>query len=192
MLEFVQNPQSLRDGTTYNFLKDFSLPLFALAWGVYSYWRQNRKKLSLRQVGDQSSDRIVLVDGCIPSYAVEMAITNDSPNATIVIAYYDIEVPWNEPNIEPLDDPKDLDKAQEYYSPRGFEKSVPREKVLNHRRYQNGKLTAGEAFRGHFLAKGEIPIPRDLRANEIGYVEAKFVVQDTTGKQYKSLVHLHF
>jgi hypothetical protein len=195
MLVLSQDVTTLSDGTVYKLLKDFSLPLLALIWGVYTYWRQSRKKLSIRQVGHQYSDRIVSVEVCMTSLAVEMAITNDSPQASIVIAYYDVELPWNEPNLDPLDDPENLDlkKPLGYYSPPGFGLQVDRDRVLNHRRYQNGKLAAGEAIRGHFLAKGEMQIPTDLTTNNSnGYIDAVFVVQDTTGKEYKTPIHLYF
>lgn len=196
MFVLWQEATHLSDGTVYKLLKDFSLPVLALIWAVYSYWRQTRKKLSIRQVGHQYSDRIISVEGCMTSFAVEMAITNDSPQASIVIAYYDIELPWNEPNLNPLDDPRDLDSDElvEYYSPPGWlGLQVDRDRVLNHRRFQNGKLAAGEAIRGHFLTKGEMQIPTDLRTNNLdGYIDAVFIVQDTTGKEYKAPICLHF
>jgi hypothetical protein len=193
-----QATEKLTDGVVYNLLKDFSLPLLAIIWAVYSYLKQNRKKLSIRQLGDQYSNSITSQEGSRTSYSVEVAITNDSPQAPIVIAWYDIELPWNEASLDPLPDPKDSDKPLDFYSytTPAFSIQLDRENVLNHRRYQSGKLAPGEGFRGYFLAKGDMPIPNDLAIYEKDrcdrFIEAKFVVKDTTGREYKSPIHLHY
>jgi hypothetical protein len=188
-----QNKPTLTDSITYNFLKDFSLPLLAIIWAVYTYYRQTNRKLFIRQVGDQYSDRIESAPDARTSYSVEVAITNDSAQAAIVIAYYDIEVPWNEPNLDPLMDPRSTDPPKEFYTIHCFNMQVSREDVLNHRRFQNGKLMPGDTFRGYFLAKGDNPIPDDLRRDSNQrWIEAKFVIQDTKGREYRSPIYLHF
>jgi len=193
MLALQESKQPLTQGVAYNLLKDFSLPLLAIIWGIYSYLRQSRRKLSIRQVGDQYSDRIDSPHGAMTSYSVEVAITNDSPQATIVIAYFDIELPWNEPNLSPHFDPRQLDPPKEFNTVGSFNVQVDRDAVLNHRRYQNGRLAPGDVFRGYFLAKGDNPIPDDLKSSDGNrWIEAKFVVQDTTGREYRSPVHLHY
>jgi hypothetical protein len=109
-----------------------------------------------------------------------------------VIAYYELVLPWKDDDLDPLFDPRDLDPPSEFYEIHPESIHVPRDKVLNHRRYQNGKLSPGEAFRGSFLAKGGSPIPQDLRRKEP--VEVRFIVEDTKGKQYRSdpmYLHLH-
>lgn len=188
----VQTTEKLSDGVVYNLLKDFSLPLLAIIWAVYSYLRQNRKIISIRQVGDQYSDRIESSPDLLTTYSVQVAITNDSPQANIVIAYYDIEPPWNEPNLEPAFDPKEADPPRDFYSVGKYAIQVHRDEVLNHRRFHQGKLSPGDAFRGWFIAKGENPIPDDLKGISNRCIDANFVVQDTTGREYKSTVHLHF
>jgi hypothetical protein len=183
----------LSNSIVYKLLKDFSLPLLAIVWAIYTWLRQNRRKLSIRQVGDQYSDRIDSSLNCLTTYSVEVAITNDSPQRTIAIAYYDIELPWNEPNLEPLFDPRELDPPKDFYTIHNFGKTqVDRDKVLNHRRYQYGKLSPGEAYRGCFLAKGESPLPDDISNGSDRFIQATFVVQDTTGKKYKAPIYLHF
>ncbi len=124
--------------------------------------------------------------------SIEVVIANDSPRANIVIAYYDLELPWKDDTLEPIFDPGELDPPSDLYEIHPEPIQVSREKVLNHRRYQDGKLGSGEAFRGHFLAKGESPIPEDLRGTE--RVEVRFIVEDTRRKQYRSApmyLHLH-
>jgi len=51
----------------------------------------------------------------------------------------------------------------EFYTIHSINMQVSREEVLNHRRFQNGKLMPGDTFRGYFLAKGDNPIPDDLK-----------------------------
>ncbi len=43
----------------YAVLKDFSLPLAALIWAVFSWYRDNKRVLSIRQVGHEYSERVV-------------------------------------------------------------------------------------------------------------------------------------
>jgi hypothetical protein len=141
--------------TPYTILKDFSLPLVALIWAVYSWYQDNRRVLSIRQVGDAYSERVADTSTGITTFSVEVVVTNDSPRANIVIAYYDLELPWKDDDFDPLFDPGELDPPSEFYKIHPESIQVERDKVLNHRRYQNGKLEPGEAFRGHFLKRRE-------------------------------------
>ncbi len=178
--------------SVYTVLRDFALPLVAVFWAVWSWYLDNHRVLSIRQVGDSFSDRIAGAPDSLTTFSIEVAITNDSPRANIVIAYYDLELPWKDDDLNPLFDPADLDPPSGFYQIHPESIHVPRDKVLNHRRYQNGKLGPGEAFRGSFLAKGGSPIPEDLRRKEP--VEVRFMVQDTKGRQYRSgamYLHLH-
>ena len=178
--------------TLCTILKSFSLPLAALIWAVYSWHRDNKRVLSIRQVGDSFSDRIAGAPDSLTPFSIEVAITNDSPRANIVIAYYELVLPWKDDDLDPLFDPHDLDPPAEFYQIHPESIHVPRDKVLNHRRYQNGKLSPGEAFRGNFLAKIGSTIPEGLRRKEP--VEVRFIVEDTKGKQYRSdpvYLHLH-
>jgi hypothetical protein len=151
-----------------------------------------KRVLSIRQLGDSFSDRVAGVPNGLTTFSIEVAITNDSPRANIVIAYYDLVLPWKDDDLELLFDPGELDPPSGFYQIHPESIQVSRDKVLNHRRYQNGKLGPGEAFRGHFLAKGGSPIPEDLRSTEC--VEVRFVVEDTRRNQYRSgpmYLHLH-
>jgi hypothetical protein len=182
----------LTDTLVYRLLKDFSLPLLAIIWAIYSYLRQHRRKLSIRQVGDEFKDSIAYSEQARTSYSIEVATTNDSPQTPIVIAWYSIELPWNEPDLEPVPDPKDTNDPKEFYIAPGKGVILHRDNVLNHRRYQNGRLGPGEAFRGFFLATGESSISSDLMSRERPFIKANFVVQDTTGREYKSPIFLRY
>jgi len=169
----------------YTMLKDFSLPLAALIWAIYSWRRDNKRVLSIRQVGSSITDRVTNVDGSFSTFSIEVAITNDSPRANIVVAYYDLELPWKDDELDPLWDPRELYPPSDSYEvPFPVPHKVPRDSVLNHRRYQNGKLAPGEAFRGYFLARGSKSVPKDLVAQR--EIETRFIVQDTRGRRYRS------
>lgn len=168
----------------YSWLKDVWLPVTALIWGGWTYYRQNLRRLSIRQVGGSVTDRVTRVNDTVTTFQVEVAITNDSPHATVVIAYYHLELPWNDPQFEPLPDPVPRD----VYKMPGSSLEWQREWVINHRRYQFGKLEPGDCFQGLFLARGLNPLPRDLVAKS--GIEIQFVVQDTRGKMYKRPVTL--
>ena len=171
----------------YTMLKDFGLPIAVLTWAVLSHLRQSRKRLSIRQVGCSVTDTVTQQDGRT-LFQFEVVLTNDSPHATIVIAYYDLKFPWNDPDFEPLLDPMENAPPSNVYSIYGRSIHFDREYVINHRRYQFGKLAPGDAIRGFFLAKGLQPIPSDLLSvkKELRCIEAPFIVEDTAGKQYKS------
>jgi hypothetical protein len=182
---------------TYTVLKDFGLPVALLLWGILAYLQQNRRKLSIRQVGTSVTDTVRPFGGERTAIMVELVITNDSPHATVVIAYFDLKLPWNEPELEPLPDPWDAWPRSEAYSVPGFATfEIPRDNVLNHRRYQYGKLAPGESIRGFFLATGVNSIPDDLRSvqERLRCIEGYFVIQDTTGKEYRSKqpIQLHY
>jgi hypothetical protein len=181
-------------GAAYTWLKDIWLPVAALIWGVLAFWRQNRRKLSIRQVGSSITDRVTNFGDLQTLFSIEVAITNESPTANIVIAYYDLELPWKETELEPFFDPAELDHPTTHYNKPGTSIQIPRENVLNHRRYQNGKLTPGDSLRGFFLAKGASLIPPDLIPSDaLTPIDVTFVIEDTTGKQYRSKpVHLFY
>jgi hypothetical protein len=176
----------------YEWLKDIWLPAAALIWGLLAYWRQNRRRLTVSQIGDMRLAKIVRKDGFNTAYCVEIIIINESPHANIVIDYYDLKLPWNEPELRPLPDPIDASPPSNSYQTPGLI-TFERDEVLNHRRYQHGKLEPGDAFRGYFLATGSKPVPTDLITKTRGdHIKAEFIVQDTIGKKYKTQIALYF
>ena len=90
----------------YTVLKDFGLPLAVFGWGLLSSFQQNHRRLSIRQVGSSVTDTVAHSSDTSTVFTFELVITNDSPHATIVIAYFDLDLPWHE-DIDPLSDPKD-------------------------------------------------------------------------------------
>ncbi len=118
------------------------------------------------------------------TFALQVVVTNDSPRANIVIAKYGIKPPWNDTEIEPLDDPEESSPPRNRYTVYGSYIDFPRDSAINHRRYQNGKLQPGDSIRGMFVAKGIQPIPADLRSRTNEGIEVEFTVTDTKGKRY--------
>jgi hypothetical protein len=176
----------------YTILKDFAVPLTALAWGILIWWRDNRRVLSIDQIGSSITSCISEVEGqYTTTFALdEIIITNDSPKANIVIARYDVKPPWADLEIEALPDPKEGSPASERYTVYGSDIDHPREWVINHRRFQYGKLTPGDTIRGTFLARGKASIPKDLWQQRENGVEVEFVVTDTKRNTYRQKVVL--
>ena len=50
------------------------------------------------------------------AFAMQMVITNGSPKASIVVATFEIKPPWNDPEIEALDDPKESSPPRDRYT----------------------------------------------------------------------------
>jgi hypothetical protein len=181
----------------YTIFKDFGLPIAVLTWSVLwsvlSFYRLNRRKLSIRQVGSSITDKVSRHES-VTEFRIEMVITNDSPHATIAIAYYDLALPWNEPQLRPLDDPRELVPPGDLYNEYHSGTKTHRDYVLNHRRYQYGTLAPGDVIRGFFLATGIEPIPVDLLSarEPMRHFDARFVIQDTTGKNYRKPVVLFY
>jgi hypothetical protein len=146
--------------TLYTILKDFSLPLVALTWAVYSWYRDNKRVLSIRQVGDAYSERVADTPTGITTFSIEVVVTNDSSRTNIVIACYDLELPRKDDDFDPVFDPRDLDPPSEFYKIHPESIQVERDKVLNHRRYQNGKLGPVRPFGAISWQKVEVRFQR--------------------------------
>lgn len=174
----------------YTVLKDFAVPLTALAWGIYIWWRDNRRALSINQIGSSITSTVSEVQGqYTTTFALdEIIITNESPKANIVIARYDVKPPWADPEIEALPDPKTGSPASERYTVHGSDVDHPREWVINHHRFQYGKLAPGDTIQGTFLARGKAPIPKDLWQRREDGIEVVFVVTDTKRNTYRQKV----
>jgi hypothetical protein len=174
----------------YTIAKDFAVPLTALGWGIFTWIRENRRKLSITQIGSSVTSRVSELEGLYTTtFAVdEVIITNDSPKAKIVIARYAVKPPWDDPEIEALPDPLEASPSSDRYTIHGSYVDHPRDWVINHHRYQHGKLEPGDTIRGTFLAKGNKPIPADLRRNEA--IEVEFIVYPTRGKPFRKTMRV--
>ena len=69
----------------------------------------------------------------------------------------------DDPQFRLLDDPNDLVRAKNYYSIPGSSERYPRDAVINHRSYGEGKLAPGDTIEGYLLGYGYLPIPREIR-----------------------------
>lgn len=175
----------------YTVLKDFAVPLTALALGICMWWRDNRHILSIGQIGSSVTSRVSDVEGqCTTIFALdEIIITNDSPRSNIVVARYDLKPPWADAEIEILPDPKEGSPPSDRYTVSGIDIDHPREWVINHHRFQCGKLAPGDTIRGTLLARGRAAVPEDLRGRQgENGIEVAFVVTDTKGKTYRQNV----
>jgi len=151
-----------------------------LVWGIWSWLRAERRKLSIQQHGDNIINTAYHRAEFSTLFMLDVSVTNDSPKRTIVISHYDLELPWNDPDVRPLSDPAETEQTLYRFSDTLIE--YPRDIVVNHRRLDLGKLNAGDTIKGLFMARGRAPIPRDLYTGE--WIPVNFVVVDTEGKRY--------
>ncbi len=131
--------------------------LAGLGWGIWSWLRTERRKLSIHQHGDNIINVVHHRTEFSTLFMLEVSITNDSPKRTIVISHYELELPWNDPDVSPLRDPADTEETRYRFYDTLIE--YPRDMVMNHRCLELGKLNPGDTIRGLFMARGRAPIP---------------------------------
>lgn len=154
--------------------------LAGLGWAVWSWWRNERRVLSVHQHGDSAINCAHQPrDGCT-IFMIEVSLTNNSPKRTIVIKDYWLEPPWREDRWWPIHDPKEIEEKN--YRIYDTFIDYPREMAINYRRFEEGKIGPGDTIRGLFFAHGSAPIPVDLYGGE--WIRARFVVTDTEGRRY--------
>jgi hypothetical protein len=161
------------------------LTIVGLAWAVYIWRRDNRQVLSVRQTGSDVENVILALDGGLTTaIMLNTVITNDSPKATIVIRHFDVELLWKDEEFDWLPDPAEMVPSGSSYTYGGTLLSYRRAMVLNHRRYEQGKLGPGDSIRGLLMGKSLASIPDDLLHGD--RVQMRLVVYDTKGKKYSA------
>jgi hypothetical protein len=167
--------------SVYDVLRDFAVPITALFWAITSWWRDQRRVLSITQEWSSStSNRLTEVRETLTTFELEVVITNDSPKANIVIAGFRVVPPWNDPEIKTLPDPNEIVPPAKVYRVEYSFIDYGRDRSINHRTYQNGKLVLGDSIRGVFLARGTATLPLDLGSGQLDVI---FEVTDTKGKR---------
>jgi hypothetical protein len=161
------------------------LTIVALAWGIYVWRRDNRQVLSVRQTGSDIENVVLALDGGLTTaIMLNTVITNDSPKATIVIRHFDVELLWKDEEFDWLPDPAEMVPCGSSYAYSGTLLSYRRDMVLNHHRYEQGKLGPGDSIRGLLMGKSLASIPDDLLHGD--RVQMRLVVYDTKGKKYSA------
>jgi hypothetical protein len=156
-----------------------------LAWGIYVWRRDNRRVLSVRQTGGYVENVVLALDGGLTTaIMLNTVITNDSPKTTIVIRHFDVELLWKDDEFDWLPDPAEMVPSGSSYTYSGTFLSYRRDMVLNHHRYEQGKLGPGDSIRGLLMGKSLASIPDDLLHGE--RVQMRLVVYDTKGKKYSA------
>jgi hypothetical protein len=162
-----------------------TLTAAALAWGVYVWRRDNRRLLTIRQVGSDIENVILALDGGLTTAVIlNVVLTNDSSKLTIVINHFKVELLWNDPEFDWLYDPAEIVPPSTSYTYAGTLLSYPRNRVLNHRRYEQGKLAPGDSMRGLLMGKSAASIPRDFAHGDT--VQMRVIVYDTNGNEYST------
>ncbi len=164
------------------------LSLMSIGWHIFAWWRDRRRSLIVIQRGNSIINCVMTVEGGATAFIIDLAVINNSPRAHVVIRHFDLELLWNDLQFDWLPDPLELEGAKEYYSIPGTSITYPREMVLNHRSYDQGKLEPGDVAQGLLLGWGSAEIPKDLRHGSS--ITMKVSVLDQTGKRHSSPVLL--
>jgi hypothetical protein len=143
-----------------------------------------RPKLVVRQQGgvaeSQAKDLLALGG---TGYIVGLSVGCDLP--AITISHWELEPPWNDPQILWLTDPYESVPSREVYSLPGISHDeFSREIVINHRRH----LKRGQLVEGLLLGCSLTSIPDRYRHGQL--VEMKLVLVDHVERRYASVVSL--
>jgi hypothetical protein len=161
-----------------------ALSLIGFGWAIFIYNRDNRRSMVIRQIGSDVENVVLSFDdGLTTVIMLHLVVVNDSPKAMLVIAHYELKLLWNDPEFDWLMDPAEFAPPRQEYGYNDILK-YPRDTVLNHRRYDQGKLAPGDAFKGLLMGKSMITIPENLKHGT--HVEMKLVIHDTRGKRYSA------
>ena len=151
--------------------------LAALSWNVINAILERRPKIVVRQVGDSITDRAhTQPDGRV-IYMLRVVIANESTKKPVVLASFHLLLPWKDEYLDLLPDPQELEES-EYVIP-GSSNSLwqyPRDMILNHRVYTQGKLAPGDIIEGAVLFNGMEPIPADMPQGEEIEVKLKVLL----------------
>jgi hypothetical protein len=167
-------------------IPSLTIGLAALAWAIWSGWRNERRLLTIHQHGDNVINCVHHPRDLCTIFMIEVSVTNNSPKRNIVIADYWLEVPWKEDGWWPVYDSKENEEKN--YRVYNTFIDYPRDMAINHRRFEEGKLSPGDTIRGLFFAHGTASIPTDLYRDE--WIRAQFIVIDTEGKRYVKSIGL--
>lgn len=175
--------EALRPFLPFLVLVTILIGMAGLAWTIFSWRRDNQRLLTVRQVGSNVENTVMSLDEFTTAIILNVVIVNDSPKATVVIAHFDLKLPWNDPEFDWLDDPAESVPARSEYAYSGT-LAYGRDMVLNHHRYDQGKLAPGEASKGLLMGKSMQPIPADFVHG--GGVTMDLVVIDTKKNKYSA------
>jgi len=158
------------------------LSVLALGWGIYTWFKARRPKLNVVQRGSNITNSFFAIRGTATGVMLEISITNASPNVPAVVRGFDLEPLWRDEQFDWLFDPAEAVPSRAYYQYPGTILSYPREMVLNHRTYEQGKLMPGETMTGMLMGYGYAPIPDDLRHGS--EVSMRLTVFDQDGRPH--------
>lgn len=155
----------------------------SLLWNVWNGYVSRSPRLSIR-LGETNHvvNAVIRLDQYLTPFTLDIVIANDSVGRTITITDYWLEIPWQDSYLRPLDDPNET--GGKLYRFAGSLLEYPRDEVINHRRYGQGKLAPGEVIAGMFLVQGTSEIPFDLYQGK--WIPVTVAVLDSSGRIHRS------
>jgi len=167
-------------------LRDLGIPLELEDDGSDSI-RPARFGLLINQVGSDRETRAFELDCGGTGYTLNLEITSNAPGL-VVIRYFRLDLPWQDPQFHWLDDPADRGTKSDLYVVADREFECPRDRVINHRTGARGKLSRGDILDGLLLGVGFEPIPDCFRHGSS--VDAMLSIVDQFGRSHSSEVSL--
>jgi len=164
------------------------LGAISLVWQSFTWWQDRRVRILIRQVGTSVTDTARQIPNVGTVYTVDVAIVNQSPRTPAVVCGLLLKPPWEDNTFNLLPDPRESYPSGEIYVVGGNVERYPRQDVINHRVYEEGRLEVGGVIRGTLLARGPAPIPRSY-CNGVS-VEFTVSVRDQNNRWHKAQVEL--
>jgi hypothetical protein len=158
--------------------------VWAVGWNLYTRAADAKATLSIgHDDGNNIVNTVIRFDEFTTAFLLDLIVANESPNRTITVQDYWLEIPWRDETLQPLLDPAEIDGGQIYrFGASHLE--YPREMVINHRRLSQGKIGPGEAISGLFMVQGNAPVPFGFGKNE--FIPVTVAIRDTNGKVHRS------
>jgi hypothetical protein len=149
---------------------------------VYTSQIERRHRLLIFQRHEDFVNRIEQWEGELTTFVFYVSIINNSLRTPVIILGYDLELEWKDDQFDWLPDPAELDPPGKAYKFAGDAVSYPRDEVINHRVFGQGRLVPGEVLEGALLARGYGAIPANYRNGQT--IPLKFSVVDQDYKRH--------
>jgi hypothetical protein len=125
--------------------------------------------------------------GCIPGFKIHLTITFNT--SMFAISRFDLELPWQQPNILWLEDPLVIDGPSRRYRFYGGDfLEFERHQVINHYADVRRTFSAGQSIQGFLLGTGSEPIPPAFPHGAM--IPAFLHIYDQFWRQYRATVEL--
>jgi hypothetical protein len=148
-----------------------------LAWQWYVVKSERKRCLVIVQRREDFMNCVEQNGTGLTRFIFFVSVINNSLRTPVIIFGFRLDLPWQEDQFHWLSDPLESGEADGMYA---FEnvKLHPRNAVLNHRVYGEGRLAPGEVIEGWLLGQAYSPIPESYRNGETFTMKFSVIDQD--------------